>query len=175
MQSYVLANEHIRLEFDPEHGRILSCSHAGLGIELVSEQRLAENWRLMVKMPDGITYLHATGQSLASCTIDGNRAVLYWTQVETPEGKLAVAVRQQIELDGHTLTAQLEVRNDSDHAIEEIYPLCIGGMANWGEQDDWYLCWSLGQMVCKRLRRRSSSFARWVIRFRSTPRRRRQP
>ncbi len=34
---------------------------------------------------------------------------------------------------------------------------------------------SLGQMVCKRLRRRSSSFARWVIRFRSTPRRRRQP
>ena len=140
MQSYVLANEHIRLEFDPEHGRILSCSHAGLGIELVSEQRLAENWRLMVKMPDGITYLHVTGQSLASCTIDGNRAVLYWTQVETPEGKLAVAVRQQIELDGHTLTAQLEVRNDSDHAIEEIYPLCIGGMANWGEQDDWYLC-----------------------------------
>ena len=34
---------------------------------------------------------------------------------------------------------------------------------------------SLGQMVCKQLRRRSSSFARWVIRFRSTSRRRRQP
>ena len=141
MDNHVLSNANVTVEFEPVHGAVVRCANQGLGVDLVAEQRLAENWRLMVKMPAGITYLHATGQALTSCTIDGNRAVLEWEQVDAPDETLAITVRQQIELDGNTLTTQLEVHNDTDYAIEEIYPLTIGGLANWDAQDDWYLCW----------------------------------
>ena len=141
MNNYILTNNRLRLEFEPEHGTIVACFHTILGIDLVAEQRLAENWRLMIKLPAGITYLQANEQSLAGCKITGNRVLLEWSMLTAPEEMLAITIRQHIELEGDTLTASLEVQNDSDYIIEEIYPFCIGGMAKWNEQEDWYLCW----------------------------------
>ena len=137
----ILANERIRVEFDPVHGTVVSCTHAGHARDLVRERRLAQNWRLMVKMPAGTTYLQASGQALSRLEVHPGAAVLEWRQLTAPEETLDIALRQEIELDGDTLTAKLRVNNGTPYAIEEVYPFCIGGMANWEEQDDWYLCW----------------------------------
>lgn len=141
MANYVFHNEIVQIEFDREHGSILRCHHAGFDIDLVSETQLAENWRMMLKMPAGITHIYSTGQVLSSFKIEGHQAILEWQQVDTPDGILPILVRQYVQLDGDVITTQLEVRNDSEYSIEEIYPICIGGMANWSERDDWYLCW----------------------------------
>lgn len=140
MNNYQLANAEVTLEFDPGSGAIMRCGHAGLGLELIREPRLAENWRLLVKLPSGNTYLKAAGQALAACTIENGRALLEWRGLESPEGRLPITVRQAVELQGGTLTFRLEVDNDSEHAVEEVYPACVGGLANWEEQDDWNLC-----------------------------------
>ena len=137
----VLENERVRVEFEEIHGTVVSCTHEGLGRDLVGERRLAQNWRLMVKMPAGATYLDAGGQTLDAWEVEAGSAVLQWRKLAAPEGTLDISLRQEIELEGGTLTARLHLCNDTPYSIEEVYPFCIGGMANWEEQDDWFLCW----------------------------------
>ncbi len=136
----ILTNERVRLEFDGESGHIVSFGCTPHLPELIHEPRLSENWRLLVHMPAGATQITAQGQALASCKIDGSNAVLEWNDLQSPEETLAITIRQFIELTDDTVTARLEISNETDYAIEEVYPLCIGGLANWEEQDEWYLC-----------------------------------
>ena len=49
--SIVLDNGKVSVEFDDDYGRIVRASHAGLGIEVVTEPRLAENFRLLIPLP----------------------------------------------------------------------------------------------------------------------------
>jgi hypothetical protein len=140
LSNFQLANGEVTLEFSAETGAILSCRHSGLGLELIREPRLAENWRLLVKLPTGNLYLKTAGQRLTACTIENGQASLEWLGLDSPDGRLPITVRQHVELQGSTLSFRLEVENDSDSAIEEVYPALLGGMANWEEPDDWYLC-----------------------------------
>ena len=140
LQNYILTNDRVRLEIDSESGQIVSFGCEPHLPELVSEPRLSENWRLLVHMPAGVTQISAQDQKLARCSIDGASAVLEWKTLQAPEETLEINVTQFIELDEDTITARLELINNTDYDIEEVYPLCIGGLANWEEQDDWYLC-----------------------------------
>ena len=140
MNNYIFTNDRVRLEIEPESGRIVSCVCEPHVPELIREPRLSENWRLLVRMPAGVTQVSAQDQTLASCRINDSTALLEWKGLQSLDEKLDISVLQFIELDGDTITARLEVSNETDYAIEEIYPLCIGGLANWEEQDDWYLC-----------------------------------
>lgn len=140
MTLYRLANDQVTLEFDPASGVILACRHAGLDIDLIHEPRLAQNWRLLVRLPGGCAYLTAAGQTLVGCAIEGERAVLEWRALVSPEGQLNLSVRQVVTLRDDTLTFNVEVDNQSGCVVEEVYPVCLGGLANWEEQDDWRLC-----------------------------------
>ncbi len=48
---HILTNGIIRLAFDPEHGTIQMFQHEPLRIDLVRENRLAENFRLLLPLP----------------------------------------------------------------------------------------------------------------------------
>jgi hypothetical protein len=135
--SVVLDNGRVRLELDG--GRLVALGHAELGIQLVGEPRLAEGWRLLVELPGGITTVRSVEQGPATVEADtgGTAATLTWDRLDTADGPVAIRVRQRIELHGDTLTARLQVDDDAGLLVEEAYPLVIGGMANWAEQDDW--------------------------------------
>src|SRR5438067_214328 len=47
----VLDNGHVRLAVERATGRLTHLEHRALGISLVGERRLADNWRLLVPLP----------------------------------------------------------------------------------------------------------------------------
>ena len=129
----------IDLRVDPaDRERGLALGHPALGIELIGEARLAESWRLLVHLPGGFTVVRGADQPPpARSTVDGDVLTLSWDRLDTPDGDVAIGVRQVLELDGDTLTARLRVDNRSGHLVEEAYPLCLGGMADFERQDAW--------------------------------------
>lgn len=140
--SLTLDNGRIYLEIEPEHGRIVRFGHRPLGIDLVREPRLAENFRLLVPLPAWRGhYIRGADQSLTAARADdaGRSATLTWASVTSSQGSFDITVHLHITLDGDDARFTLEVENRSDLAIEEaIYP-ALGGLANDAERDDWLL------------------------------------
>jgi hypothetical protein len=135
-----LDNGRVRLAL--EHGRLVALGHDQLGVELVGEPRLADGWRLLVELPGGVTTVRGAEQPAPRVEhgAGGAALTLCWDALATPDGEVAIAVRQELALDGDTLTARLHVENASGLLVEEAYPLCIGGMADWERQDAWRMC-----------------------------------
>lgn len=132
-------NGRVHVEASAVTGCVVALGHAGLGVELVADRRLADSWRLMVRMPDGITHVRAGDQTAPRVEVDSDAAsmTLAWDSLATPDGEIAIAVRQTLALDGDAMTARLRIDNRSGHRVEELYALCIGGMADWERQDAW--------------------------------------
>ena len=127
----------VELRTEPATGGVIGLGHGELGIELIGEPRLAESWRLLVHLPGGFTVVRGADQPSPVVARDGDVVTQTWDQLETPDGPVAITVRQVLAVDGDTLTASLSIDNRSGHLVEEAYPLCIGGMANFARQDDW--------------------------------------
>jgi hypothetical protein len=137
----VLDNGRVFVSFAASDGRILAAGHHELGISLVSERRLAANWRLGALLEDGFRRIGAAGQALSSATVDGHRATLGWETVVTDDGvALDLEVVQVVALDGDAISATVRLENRSGFPIEEVAPFCLGGLADWREQDDWRFC-----------------------------------
>jgi hypothetical protein len=137
---HTLERAGVRVEVDASDSRILRLGHEQLAIELVSEPRLAESWRLLVHLPGGFTTVRGVDQGppRAEPSADGAELTMHWDRLATVDGEVEIAVRQVLRIDDDdTLTVRLELDNDSGLLVEEAYPLCIGGMANWEEQDEW--------------------------------------
>ncbi|MBO0802688.1 MAG: hypothetical protein J2P25_06380 [Nocardiopsaceae bacterium] len=153
-----LDNGRVRVEIDEEHGRIVGIGHAGLGIEVVTEPRLAENFRLLLPLPSRRGhYLAGRDQRLAGVTADGDSCRLTWNGLRCTDesctdgdcagggrangdragGGFGIEVTQEIRLDGDDVTFRLEVVNRSPLAIEEASTVVLGGMGNDAERDGW--------------------------------------
>jgi hypothetical protein len=127
----------ISLRVDPATGSVMSLAHPALGVELIGETRLAESWRLLVHLPGGFTVVRGADQPAPAIDREGDALTLTWERLATPDGEVAIGVRQVLEPAGDTLTARLLVDNQSGHLVEEAYPLCLGGMADFARQDAW--------------------------------------
>jgi hypothetical protein len=137
----VLDNGRAFVSFDATDGRVVAVGHHELAVSLVSERRLAENWRLGVLLPDGFRRIGAAGQALASATIADTSATLAWETLVTGDGVLLdLGLVQVVRLEGDAITATLRLENHSGAVVEEVAPFCLGGLANWQEQDDWQIC-----------------------------------
>ena len=133
-----LDNGKVRVEIEEEHGRIVRVSHTGLGIEVVTEPRLAENFRLLVPLP-GRRGHHVAGrdQRLTDAQQDGMSCRLSWRGLSSDGGDLDIEVTQMIRLDGDDITFQTEVANRSPREVEEVFSVVLGGMGNHAERTDW--------------------------------------
>jgi uncharacterized protein DUF6259 len=141
----VLRSGALRVEIEPEHGRIVRLGHAKLGVEVVTEPRLAENFRLLVPLPHRRGhYVAGRDQPLAELRVDGDRCWLRWHGVASEEGRFDVDVTQTIQLSGDDVTVRTEVANHSPYQVEEVANVVLGGMGNATERTDWRLHFANG-------------------------------
>ena len=75
----VLENEFVRLEVAPEHGTILRLVDKVGQLDLHSPPELAENFRLLVALPDEpANYVLGKDQTLTEAEAAGERLTLQW-------------------------------------------------------------------------------------------------
>lgn len=137
-----LGNGILELAFDDEHGRLVLLRHRQLGIDLVTEPRLAENFRLLLPLPDWRGhYLSGREQRLSGADLaaDGRSATLRWSRLESVRGTFDVSVELSVRLDGEDAEFRLRVENRTALTVEEAMYPAVGGMGNWEERDRWRL------------------------------------
>jgi len=134
----VLDNGRVRLVFERAQGRLISMGHRELDITLVGEPRLADNWRLLVPLPDWRGHdVFGRDQRLSEVRVEGTSAVLTWRGLRSAGADLDIAVTMRVTLDGDDVLFSATVENNSPHVIEEVALPAIGGLANHAERDDW--------------------------------------
>ena len=137
-----IGSDAVEIEIEPEHGRFIDISHRRLGICLVGERRLAENWRLLVPL-DGWRGHSILGSEQRVSHIepspDGRSAVITWSGLRSSAGEFDITVRLEVAVDGDDARFGLEVENRSGATVEEAIFPAIGGMANSRERGDWRL------------------------------------
>lgn len=137
-----IASDVLEVEIEPEHGRFLDVGHRGLGISLVRERRLAENWRLLVPLPGWRGhYIRGSEQRVSHIepSADGRSAVVVWSGLRSSQGEFDITVRLEAVLDGDDARFRLIVENRSGATVEEAIFPAIGGVANPDERSDWLL------------------------------------
>lgn len=134
----VLENGAVRLEIDTFDGRIVGLRHGRFDISLVTEPRLAENFRLLLPLPHRRGhYVIGRGQELADLQIDEDRCQLTWRGLRSDEGEFAIEVTQTIRLDGDDVVVTAGIVNRSPYQIEEVSSFVLGGLHNALERTDW--------------------------------------
>lgn len=135
-----LRNGRITISFDPDDGTIRCFGHDTLGVELVGEPRLRENFRLLVPLPYWRGhYILGRDQRLSDVTIQGSTARLVWQGLQSRQGRFDIEVTLTVTLERDDAIFQIEIGNHSPHVIEEVYTPALGGLANFAEQDEWIL------------------------------------
>lgn len=136
----LIENGRIEVEVETETGRLTRIRHRVLGIDLVTETRLAENFRLLVPLPGWRGhYIHGRDQRLTSAGPTANGAVLTWSGLRSSQGGFDIIVRLGIELRDDDIEFRLALENRSGVPVEEAIFPAIGGMANRSERDRWRL------------------------------------
>ena len=128
--AYQLRGSSLEIRFDEENGNILSVKNLKTGLNLITESRLAESFRLFVPLPEKRgNYVYGRDQKLSGFEQDGGTCTLTWNQVVTDEGTLDIDVVLKVTLDDKNQEASfsIDVENRSKHVIEEVwYPVLSG-------------------------------------------------
>src|SRR5262245_27716421 len=98
-----IENTLYRIEVDETHGLISSIFLKRTQTELITEQRLADNFRLLVPVQEcQANYLNGRTQILSSCEVTTQGAVLRWDGplINNHGDAFPIAVRMAIELVG---------------------------------------------------------------------------
>ena len=75
-----IENDYYLIEIEREHGRLVRLRDKVGKIELITEPRLAENFRLLLPVPGmHANYILGTEQPLTSSEVNANSATLVWT------------------------------------------------------------------------------------------------
>lgn len=139
-QPYRLQLGAIRVTIDPVFGTLLSIRDAKRDIELVGEQRLAENFRLLVPLPDWRGhYIIGCEQKLAECHVSEAKAELIWRDLHSQRGAFAIEFRLKISIHDNAVLFHASLTNHSEFPVEEVWAPVLGGMANQAEADEWQL------------------------------------
>ncbi|MBN2022450.1 MAG: hypothetical protein JW809_06610 [Pirellulales bacterium] len=131
----VLENDRVLLEVDPARGTILRILDKASSIELAPPRALAENFRLVVLLPDKTTAtILGKDQKLSSAIRTEDGLALAWTGplVDTAGAPHKIAVRMDVKAVGNELQFQLHLENGATGKLQEAWYPMIGGLAEFG-------------------------------------------
>jgi len=133
-----LENAAYVVDVAPTNGAIRRFYDKRSRTELISEARLADNFRLLVPLArlEG-NYILGTEQKLASHQQQGDTLTLSWqTPLTNSQGKYDIDVRMTIALSEAAAEVKLSLRNRSDHSIDEVWYPVLGGITGVGSRED---------------------------------------
>ena len=110
----VLENAACRVEVDRRHGRLLRLEDKQGGIDLTSPLELAENFRLLVSLPDDPrNCVYGKDQILSRTESSSDALVLFWDGPMKDQRGTAhdLAVTMRIQLEGEAVVFRLKLAN----------------------------------------------------------------
>jgi len=144
-QPCLLQRGAIEVAIDPVYGTLLSIRDSKRDIELVGEQLLAENFRLLVPLPDWRGhYIIGREQKLAKCHVGDGEVELVWRDLHSKRGIFPIEFRLRIALEEDAVVFRASLANRTEFLVEEVWAPALGGMANQGEADDWQMHYTNG-------------------------------
>jgi hypothetical protein len=123
---------------EPETGRIESILDRRSNIELISEPRLADNFRLLLPTPElEANYVLGAEQPLTSISRNGRGATLRWdAPLKNAHGEFDVDVVMQIAFVNEAVEFRLSVDNRSDFNLAEAWGPILGGLTGYGGREN---------------------------------------
>ena len=133
----ILENESLRVGLDESTGAILAVFDKIGGINLITEPRLAENFRLLLPMPKmEANYVLGMEQAAPDMEQEPEAATFHWAGPLTNErGEYDLDVTLRIQLQAENLTVSCRVHNDTVHDLAEVWFAMIGGMTGLAPGD----------------------------------------
>lgn len=131
---HILENTHYRVEVESLHGRILRIRDKAGRIELLTEPRLADNFRLLLPLP-GLrsNYILGSEQRLSAAEVGDDKMELRWNgPLRNPRGHFPLDVTMRIEFVGEAIHIGCRARNRTKHALSEVWYPILGGMRGFG-------------------------------------------
>src|ERR1039458_8804616 len=118
-----LENAHYVVAVDPVNGAISKLLDKKSGLDLISEPRLADNFRLLIPLPDlEANYILGREQRLASHEQGDDRLRLTWkSPLVNPQGSFDVEVSMTIRFVGASMEFSVDVKNQTKHRIAEVW------------------------------------------------------
>lgn len=134
MNQIQLENELYLLEIEPEHGALVRLRDKMGNLELITEPRLAENFRLLLPVPGmHANYILGTEQELTSAEKTAQGIRLSWAgPLRNERGAFDLDVTIWIELIDQEVRVRCEVQNHTKHPIAEVWYGLVGGMTGLG-------------------------------------------
>ena len=150
METFVLENGNLRLEFDRANGALigLSASAASSVWEILNRSELGLSFRLLLPLSEEKRNNPVFGekQPLARLEIgqDQRSAVFYWDEVTSEfGGKHAIRLVLSVALDDERTTFSMSVENHSNFVVENVYCPYLGDLQH-PDDEAWFKTFSPG-------------------------------
>ncbi|MBN1420933.1 MAG: hypothetical protein JXP34_19335 [Planctomycetes bacterium] len=128
----VLGDDRVSLEVGSERGTIVRIRDAGSGMALAPPPGMAENFRMLLRKPDGAAAtIFGRDQALTASRLDGRTLSLSWEGPlrDTTGAEYDLRIRMEIEAGAGFLTFTLHADNRTSGKLEDVsYPM-VGGLA----------------------------------------------
>ncbi len=133
-----LENGFYRVEVDLKNGTIVGLRDKIGSIDLITEPRLADNFRLLIPLPDlEANYVLGREQQLTSHEKGPDSLDLTWQgPLKSSKGDFDVSVSMKIRLTGPSLEFSLSVENRTQHQVAEVWYPILGGFTGIGGRQD---------------------------------------
>jgi len=133
-----LSSGPITLVLDETNGTIVKLAHSNLGIDLVTEPRLAGNFRLLVPLADWRGhYILGREQHLREWKRTESGGELAWGPLVSSAGTFDISFILTIAIEGDDVRFSYQIDNRSSVLVEEVVVPMLGGLANEAENEDW--------------------------------------
>jgi len=125
------------LAVDPRHGSIISLADKASGTELIAEPELAENFRLLLPLPDlEANYILSTGQGLSAAERTATGMELRWAApLRNEQGEFDLPVTVRIDFVDTAIHFTISVENRTEHRLAEVWHAGLGGVLGLGDRE----------------------------------------
>ena len=131
MQTFVLQNETLRLEFDHGTGALVGLAAVKTGWPILDRPHLGLSFRLLVPLSEERRNnpVHGERQKLTSLQLasDGRSAAFVWDGVSSQVcGLLPIKVTLKVSVTSRQAVFAMTVENHSSHVVENVYCPYLG-------------------------------------------------
>jgi hypothetical protein len=130
----LIENDVYRLVVARNSGAVTSLFIKGMNCELISEPRLADNFRLSLPLPDyQANYIEGMQQSPKSIEQSGRTVTVRFAGMKSDRGEFPVELAYTIALDGDQVRFRAKLTNHHQQPIAEFWFPRLGGWTKFGD------------------------------------------
>lgn len=133
-----LENEKYYIDMDRNTGILTKITDKVSGLDFISESKLSENFRLLVPIPElEANYLYGTEYGLSEIKKDTDKLKLIWRgPFVNNYGSFNLEVTEHIELKEDFINFRIEVENNTEFLLAEVWHSFMGGITGFGNPKD---------------------------------------